>query len=76
MYSEILADGFTEYYDTDTASCIGYDTSSGVWISYLNKKSIDAQIKYAMGKGLGGSFSWDCSMDTISGGKFTYELTN
>jgi len=29
-----------------------------------------------MSLGLGGAFSWDSSMDTISGGSFTYELTH
>lgn len=26
--------------------------------------------------GLGGAFAWDCSMDTISNGQFTFELTH
>lgn len=53
----------------------GY-TPAGTWISYLNKETVKAQVEYAMNLGLGGAFAWDCTMDTISNGEFTYELTH
>lgn len=83
MFSEIEAAGFETYFDKATASMIGYlksegkdnYTPAGTWMSYLDTNSVKTQVEYAMSKGLGGAFSWDISMDTISGGEFTYELT-
>lgn len=84
MYSEIEAAGFETYYDNSTVSMIGYlasegkdgYTPSGTWINYLDKTSVQKQVEYAMGLGLGGAFAWDCTMDTVSNGEFTYELTH
>lgn len=84
MYSEIVAAGFESYFDNSTQTMIGYlkeegkdgYTPAGTWINYLDKTTLESQVKWAMSKGLGGAFAWDCTMDTIENGEFTYELTH
>jgi len=84
MYSEIEAAKPTVYYDTTSQSTIGFWnstgadgwTAAGTWISYNDKQSVTAITNYAKSKGLSGVFFFDTSMDSISNGQFTYELTN
>jgi chitinase len=84
MYSEILAAGFQTYFDPKTKSNIGYlsqagadgHTSAGAWVTYNDKDSMTAIANYAIEKGLAGVFAWDSTMDTVSGGQPTYELSN
>jgi chitinase len=83
MYSEILAAGFETYYDSKTVSNIGYlshdgndgHMKKGAWVTYNDKDSLTAITKYALSKGLAGVFAWDSTMDTVSGGQPTYELS-
>merc|ERR1711862_1034613 len=49
---------------------------AGTWITYASKQSIAAITQYALDKGLAGVFVFDTSMDTVSGGEFTFELMN
>jgi chitinase len=88
MYSEILAAlGGSEasaYHDKDTESDIAYlaqagqdgYTEAGTWITYSGAKSIAAIIDYTKKNNLAGAFIFDTSMDTVSGGAFTYTLMN
>lgn len=88
MYSEILeALGGSEdgsYHDTQTESDIAYMgqaghdsyTAAGTWISYSGAKSMDSIIEYTKKNNLKGAFIFDTSMDTVSGGTFTYKLMN
>jgi len=90
MYSEILAalgpSGKSgTYHDNETVSDIaffadagqdgGY-TEAGTWVTYSGQESIVAITSYAKSRGLAGAFVFDTSMDTISGGTFTYTLMN
>jgi GH18 family chitinase len=76
MYSEIVTAGFDTYYDNSTSSMIGYlasegkdsYTPAGTWINYLDEKTVGEQVTWAMEKGLGGAFAWDCTMDSIENG--------
>jgi len=43
---------------------------------YNDPRSAVAITKWAKSLGLGGVFIFDSSMDTISGGQFTYEISN
>jgi len=84
MYSEILAAGCDTTFDDETKSDIMYCasagkdgyTEAGTWITYASKQSIAAITQYALDKGLAGVFVFDTSMDTVSGGQFTFELMN
>lgn len=82
MYSEIQAAGFQTCFNNDTMSNIGYAvspkdgyTEAGVWISYQGPDTVSAIIDFAKSKNLGGAFAFDISMDSMSGGQFTYDLT-
>lgn len=83
MYSEIVAAGFTNYYDNKTQSDIGYlakdsadgYTKAGTWITYNGKKSLTAISEYALKMNLAGVFSYDSSMDSVTGGAFDYQLS-
>jgi len=85
MYSEIQAAKPQDtFYDTVTKSDIAYwsaagadsHTDKGVWATYNSKESVTAITKYAVDLGLAGVFIFDTSMDSMSGGVFTYELSN
>jgi len=84
MYSEIRAAGCPTQYDNFTKSDIMYCSSAssdgyteaGTWISYNDKQSIHEITQYTMNQGLAGVFIFDSSMDTVSDGKFTFELMN
>lgn len=84
MYSEILAAGCDTTFDDETKSDIMYCasagkdgyTEAGTWITYASKQSIAAITQYTLDKGLAGVFVFDTSMDTVSGGQFTFELMN
>ncbi len=88
MYSEVLAAigaGSTSVttFDNETQSDIAYFTgmgedgsaTPGTWVTYNSQRSALAIARYAKGLGLGGVFIFDSSMDTMSGGDFTYELS-
>mmetsp|Transcript_72435 Transcript_72435/g.65136 ORF Transcript_72435/g.65136 Transcript_72435/m.65136 type:complete len:447 (+) Transcript_72435:138-1478(+) len=82
MYSEIQAAGFETCFNNATQSNIGYAvspkdgyTAKGVWISYQGTETVQAIVDFAKSKKLGGAFAFDISMDSMSGGTFTYELT-
>jgi len=34
----------------------------------MDERSIKDQVTWAMGKGMAGSFTWDCTMDSIENG--------
>lgn len=85
MYSEILAAGCDSTFDDETKSDIAYCSSTGkdsgyteagTWITYNSQKSIEAITQYSIDNKLAGVFVFDTSMDTVSGGKFTFELMN
>eukprot|EP00486_Rosalina_sp_Unknown_P014235 CAMPEP_0201591574 /NCGR_PEP_ID=MMETSP0190_2-20130828/189713_1 /ASSEMBLY_ACC=CAM_ASM_000263 /TAXON_ID=37353 /ORGANISM="Rosalina sp." /LENGTH=376 /DNA_ID=CAMNT_0048049967 /DNA_START=259 /DNA_END=1389 /DNA_ORIENTATION=+ len=83
MYSEIQAAGFETCFDNTTNSAIGYMvspkdgyTAEGVWISYQDNKTVAAIVDYGKGKGLGGAFAFDISMDSQQWGNFNFELTH
>ena len=82
MYSEFETAGFETCFHNATQSNIGYMinpkdgyTESGVWVSYLDTDGVKAIVDYAKKKELGGAFAFDISMDSQSGGAFTYKLT-
>lgn len=87
MYSEVQAalgdgNGCTTQYDEATATDIAYCasegadsyTAAGTWITYQGKQANDALVDYAKSLGLAGVFTFDTSMDTVSGGQQTFEL--
>jgi len=84
MYSEIQAAKPTYYYDSTTKSAIGFwssqggdgYTAAGTWLSYNDKTSVTDITNWAKTKALTGVFIFDTSMDSVSGGQFTYELSN
>lgn len=85
MYSELQAAKAQDtYYDTVTKSDIAYfssagadsHTEKGTWLSYNGVDSVKAITQYAVDLGLAGVFVFDTSMDSMSGGQFTYELSN
>jgi chitinase len=86
MYSEIVAAGAQlQTLDNETKSDIAYFTgvgkdgytAPGTWITYTGPDSAREIVAYARSKGLGGVFTFDSSMDTLSSsGQWTYELTN
>eukprot|EP00618_Florenciella_parvula_P001394 CAMPEP_0119521112 /NCGR_PEP_ID=MMETSP1344-20130328/36919_1 /TAXON_ID=236787 /ORGANISM="Florenciella parvula, Strain CCMP2471" /LENGTH=533 /DNA_ID=CAMNT_0007559059 /DNA_START=6 /DNA_END=1607 /DNA_ORIENTATION=+ len=73
MYSEIVAAGFTSYFDEATQSHIGYMaddsgdgyTEAGTWVSYNDLESMTAITDYVNELELGGAFVFDFSMDTV-----------
>eukprot|EP00486_Rosalina_sp_Unknown_P000729 CAMPEP_0201563932 /NCGR_PEP_ID=MMETSP0190_2-20130828/1571_1 /ASSEMBLY_ACC=CAM_ASM_000263 /TAXON_ID=37353 /ORGANISM="Rosalina sp." /LENGTH=478 /DNA_ID=CAMNT_0047979385 /DNA_START=44 /DNA_END=1481 /DNA_ORIENTATION=+ len=83
MYSEIQKAGFTTCFNNDTQSAIGYAetagsdgyTEAGVWISYIDQPTIKAIVTFAKERGLGGAFAFDLSMDSMTNGAFSFELT-
>jgi len=82
MFSEFQTAGFETCFENVTQSNIGYMvdpqdgyTEKGVWFSYLGTDGVKAVVDYAKHKKLGGAFAFDISMDTMSGGSFSYELT-
>jgi len=83
MYSEIQKAGFTTCFNNVTQSAIGYAekagtdgyTAAGVWISYQDPTTVKAIVDFAKIKGLGGAFAFDISMDSMTNGQFSYELT-
>jgi len=85
MYSETqAAKPQNTYFDTVTHSDIAYFTAQGadgytdkgIWLSYNSVQSVKDITQYAVDKGLAGVFIFDTSMDSMSGGQFTYELSN
>jgi len=84
MYSEIQAAKPTYYYDSTTKSAIGFwssqggdgYTAAGTWLTYNDKTSVTDITNWAKTKALTGVFIFDTSMDSVSGGQFTYELSN
>jgi len=82
MLSEIEAaigtgnGGCETYHDEATQSDIAYcastgadgTTAAGTWIAYQGKESTEAVVDYGMKLGLGGFFTWDTSMDSLSPG--------
>jgi GH18 family chitinase len=84
MYSETqAAKPQNKYFDPVTHSDIAYFTSKGadgytdkgIWLSYNSVQSVKDITQYAVDKGLAGVFIFDTSMDSMSGGEFTYELS-
>jgi chitinase len=85
MYSEMqAAKPQDQYYDPVTKSDIAYwssagadsHTEKGIWLSYNSVESVKTITQYALDQGLAGVFIFDTSMDSMSGGQFTYELSN
>jgi len=85
MYSEIQASQPQQStLDQTTQSNIAYftqqgadgHTAQGTWVTYNDKNSVGTLSKYAMDNNLAGAFGFDASMDSISGGSFTFELMN
>jgi len=84
MYSEIQVAKPTYFYDNSSKSAIGFwntqssdgTEAAGTWVSYNDKQSVIDITNWAKTKGLVGVFIFDTSMDSISGGTFTYELSN
>jgi len=84
MYSEIQAGKPATFYDTTSQSMIGFWnttgadgwTEPGTWVSYNEETSVTAITNFAKTKGLPGVFVFDTSMDGVTGGSFTYTLTN
>lgn len=85
MYSETqAAKPQNNYFDPVTHSDIAYFTSrgsdgytdKGIWLSYNSPRSVKDITQYAVDQGLAGVFIFDTSMDSMSGGQFTYELSN
>lgn len=80
MLSEIEAaigsgnGGCETYHDTATQSDIAYCTSTGAdqytaagtWITYQGQESTEAVVDYGKKLGLGGFFTFDTSMDSVS----------
>jgi len=85
MYSETqAAKAQNTYFDPVTHSDIAYFsakgadgyTDKGIWLSYNGVQSVKDITQYAVDKGLAGVFIFDTSMDSQSGGQFTYELSH
>jgi len=84
MYSEIQLAKPTNYYDNKTDTVIGYwssqgadgYTAAGTWLTYNDVNSLVAITNYGKQKKVDGVFVFDSSMDSVSGGSFTYELMN
>jgi len=92
MFSEVQAalgnpsgsPGCAVHFDNETQSNIAYftemgadgSTTPGTWITYNDEQSARAITAYAVKLGLGGVFVFDSSMDTMSGGDFTYQISN
>ena len=84
MYSEIVAAAADlTVFDRETFSNIAYfskpgadGTPAGTWVSYNDVESVREIAAWARKKGLGGVFVFDSSMDTFSGGEWTYTLMN
>lgn len=85
MYSETLLAGATlTAFDNETMSDIAYFptqgadgyTPAGTWLTYTGPKSAAAIADYVVANNLGGAFAFDSSMDTMSGGAWTYDLMN
>lgn len=51
------------YFDKDAYVPYLYDSSTGIWISYENNKSIDRKVQYIKDKDLRGAFLYDLSCD-------------
>jgi len=75
MTSEIeaaIAGGCETYFDETTQSDIAYCKSTtqtaaaGTWIAYQGLKSTEAVVDYAKKLGVGGFFTWDTSMDSLT----------
>jgi len=75
MLSEIeaaLAGGCETYFDEVTQSDIAYCKSStttaaeGIWIAYQGQQATEAVVDYGKKLGVGGYFTWDTSMDSIT----------
>jgi len=84
MYSELeAAQPQDKYYDPVTKSDIAYfssagadsHTEKGTWLSYNDVQSVEAITQYALDQNLAGVFIFDTSMDSMSGGQFTYKLS-
>jgi chitinase len=78
MYSEILNNiggTFTTVFDNGTQSAIGYSSSNNVWLGWCNKQAMTATLDWTKAKNIGGAFGFDLSMDSLTGGSFTFEAT-
>lgn len=85
MYSEIVASQpANAAFDNETQSDVAYFpapggdgyTPAGTWLTYTSPRSAAAIARFAAAHGLGSVFTFDSSMDTMDGGKFTYTLMN
>ncbi len=88
MYSETQAalagGGAQTWREPQTQTMIAYftqtggdgSTTPGTWITYNDEASAAAIAAWAVQQGLGGVFVFDTSMDTMSGGDFTYGIMN
>lgn len=84
MYSEIQAAGCATWHDSETKSDVQYCegegkdgyTASGTWTSYCGKECMNTIVSYVKEKQLAGAFAFDTSMDSHSGGSWSYELMN
>jgi chitinase len=84
MYSEIQLAKPTNYYDNKTETVIGYwssqgadgYTAAGTWLTYNDVNSLIAITNYGKQKKVDGVFVFDSSMDSVSGGSYTYECMN
>jgi chitinase len=85
MFSETeAAKPQKHFYDDVSKSDIAYFsakgadgyTDKGFWISYNGVQSMKDIAKYVVDEGLAGVFSFDTSMDSMSGSQCTWKLTN
>jgi len=76
MTSEIqnLLGGLSGYLDPVSQTMIGYQSSQGVWVSFDNAQSFTVKANYVKNNNLAGIFTFDSSMDTMSGGTWTYQM--
>lgn len=75
MLSEIeaaIGSGCETFHETQTQSDIAYckqtvqGSAAGTWITYQGQETTEAVVDYGKQLGLGGFFTWDTSMDSLS----------
>ncbi len=61
-------DGYVEYYDSTANAYYLYSPKMKTFVTYDNHKSIEAKVKFAINKGLGGIMFWQLAEDEIENG--------